>query len=355
VAEDLGERTEQATPKRRRDAREEGNVARSTDLASALMLGGVAIVIWFGFGWMLDHMGLSLERVLSEPGLRSVAASTWSDAVEVCLLGAARALVPLVAAIWIAAVLGNLVQVGWLIAPKAIKPRFSKLNPIEGSKRVFGTRALVKAALDSLKVLLVVVVVAWMVHGMHDQIMFLPMLPMAAALIAVGQLLVKLALAVTLVLLLLGVLDYAWQKYKHEQDLKMSRQQVKDEFKQTDGDPDMKRRRLQFARQIAQQRIAAAVPKADVIVTNPEHISVAIQWDAETMTAPTVIAMGADHLALRIRQLAMKHSIPILERKPLARALHAQVKVGQEIPADMYEAVAEVLAFVYRLEGRVAV
>ena len=134
----------------------------------------------------------------------------------------------------------------------------------------------------------------------------------------------------------------------------MSRQQVKDEFKQTEGDPDIKRRRLQFARQISQQRIASAVPQADVIVTNPEHLSVAIKWDSEAMDAPTVVAMGAEHLALRIRQIAMKHGVPILERKPLARALYKQVKVGQEIPPDMYAAVAEVLAFVYRIEGKAA-
>lgn len=352
MAEDLGERTEAATPKRRRDAREEGNVARSTDLASALMLGGVAIVVWFGFGWMLDHLGLSLEQVLAEPGLRSVAPITWTDSVEVCILGALWALLPLVLAIWVAALLSNVIQVGWLLAPKAVKPKFSKLNPLEGAKRVFGTRALVKAGLDSLKVLLVVLVVAWTVHGMHDQIMYLPMLTVAAALIAVGQLLVQLALSVTLVLLLLGILDYAWQKYKHEQDLKMTRQNVKDELKQNEGDPAVKLQRMRMARQIAQQRINAAVPKADVIVTNPEHISVAIQWDASSMDAPTIVAMGADHLAMRIRQIAMKHSIPILERKPLARALYAQVKVGQEVPPDMYAAVAEVLAFVYRLEGR---
>lgn len=352
MAEDLGERTETATPKRRRDAREEGNVARSSDLSSALMLGGVAIVIWIGFGWMLDHLGLSVEYVLTEPGLRSVAPITWTDSVEVCAIGAVWALAPLAIAIWFAAFLSNFVQVGWLIAPKAIKPRFSKLNPIEGTKRVFGSRALVKAGLDSLKVLLVVIVVAWTVHGMHDQIMYLPMLTVAAALIAVGHLLIQLALSVTVVLLILGVLDYAWQKYKHEQDLKMSRQNVKDELKQNEGDPAMKLHRLRVARQIAQQRINAAVPKADVVVTNPEHISVAIQWDSETMNAPLVVAMGADHLAMRIRQIAMKHSIPILERKPLARALYAQVKVGQEIPPDMYAAIAEVLAFVYRLEGR---
>ena len=168
----------------------------------------------------------------------------------------------------------------------------------------------------------------------------------------IGQLLIKLALLVGLVLLILGIIDYIWQKHRHQQSLKMTKQQVKDEFKQMDGDPQLKHRRLQFARQLAQQRVANAVPKADVIVTNPEHLSVALQWDQSTMNAPVVVAMGADHLAMRIRQIAMQHSIPILERKPLARALYARVQVGDEIPFDLYQAVSEVLSFVYRMDGR---
>ena len=354
MAEDLGERTEQATPKRLRDAREEGNVAKSTDLSSALMLGAAAIALWYFFGPMLDRLGRAMERVLMEPGLRSVGEGTWQDSVEVVALASMVALAPIAVAIWIAAVISNIMQVGWMVTPKAINPKFSKLNPIEGAKRIFGSRALVKAALDSLKVFLVVVVVAWTVHGMHERVLLLPLMNITAALFSVGGLMVELALRVTAVLLLLGVIDFAWQKHRHAKDMMMSRQQIKDEFKQSEGDPEVKQRRLQFARQIAQQRIASAVPKADVIVTNPEHLSVAIQWDADTMHAPVVVAMGADHLALRIRQIAMKHGIPILERKPIARALYKQVSVGQEIPPDMYSAVAEVLAFVYRLEGREA-
>jgi flagellar biosynthetic protein FlhB len=134
----------------------------------------------------------------------------------------------------------------------------------------------------------------------------------------------------------------------------MTKQQVKDELKQTEGDPEVKRRRMKMQQQVAMHRISAAVPKADVIVTNPEHISVALQYDAERMNAPTVVAKGADHLAIRIRQIAMKHGIPIVERKPLARALYKQVQVGQEVPPDLYAAVAEVLAYVYRLSGRMA-
>mgnify|MGYP002011465966 CR=1 FL=1 len=248
--------------------------------------------------------------------------------------------------------LANVLQVGFLLAPKSITPKASKLNPLEGAKRVFGMSAFVKAGLDSLKVALVLCVVILTVNGMHDKVMLLPMLPLPAALLAVGELMMQLALRIALVLLILGLLDYLWQKHRHKEGLKMTKQQVRDEFKQMDGDPQLKQRRMQFARQLAQQRISSAVPKADVIVTNPTHISVALQWDQATMDAPVVVAMGADHLALRIRQIAMQHSVPILERKPLARALYAQVNVGDEIPHDLYQAVSEVLAYVYRLEGR---
>ena len=150
-------------------------------------------------------------------------------------------------------------------------------------------------------------------------------------------------------LLLLGIIDFAYQRWKHAQDLKMTKQQVKDEMKQTEGDPDVKRRRMRMQQQIAMQRIAAAVPRADVVVTNPEHVSVAISYEAERMSAPIVVAKGADFVALRIRQIALANGVPIVERPPLARALYRQVAVGQEIPPDFYNAVAEILAYIYRL------
>jgi flagellar biosynthetic protein FlhB len=179
-------------------------------------------------------------------------------------------------------------------------------------------------------------------------------MPLQVGFALIGQLMVEMALQVVAALLALAVLDYVFQRWKHTKDIRMSKQEVKDEFKQTDGDPMVKRRRQQFARQIAMQRISAAVPRADVIVTNPEHISVAIKYDADTMHAPVVIAMGADLLAMRIRQIATQHSVPIVERKPLARLLHSTTRVGDEVPPDAYAAVAEVLAYVYRLSGHAA-
>jgi flagellar biosynthetic protein FlhB len=163
-----------------------------------------------------------------------------------------------------------------------------------------------------------------------------------------------LALRILAVLLVLALIDFSYQRWKHSEDMKMTKQQVKDEMKQTEGDPEVKRRRMRMQQQIAMQRISSAVPQADVIVTNPEHISIAIQYDADRMHAPKVVAKGADFIAIRIRQIATRHGVPIVERKPLARALYRDVGVGQEIPPDFYSAVAEVLAYVYRLSGRQA-
>jgi flagellar biosynthetic protein FlhB len=161
-----------------------------------------------------------------------------------------------------------------------------------------------------------------------------------------------LALRVLAILLTLGVLDFMYQRWKHNRDLRMTKQQIKEEMKQSEGDPEVKRRRVRMQRQIAMQRISSAVPKADVIVTNPEHISIAIQYDSGSMNAPRVVAKGADYLALRIRHIAMQHGIPIVERKPLARALYKEVAVNQEVPPAFYKAVAEILAYVYRVSGK---
>jgi flagellar biosynthetic protein FlhB len=169
---------------------------------------------------------------------------------------------------------------------------------------------------------------------------------------AACELVYALAIKLAALLIVLAIIDYAFQRWKHEQDLKMSKQEVKEEMKRMEGDPLVKQRRARVARQLAMQRVAAAVPKADVVVTNPTHFAVALQYDTKSMRAPKVVAKGADFMAMRIRQIAAVHGIPIIERKPLARALYAGVEIGQEIPPEHYAAVAEILAYVYRLAGR---
>ena len=355
MADDLGEKTEEATPKRRQEAREEGQVARSQDLGGALLLVVGTLTVAALAMWMLGQAKLAIAAVLDHDAVADPLDpdGAWKTIVYVGS-AAVRIGAPVLLIAWAAAYLAHFGQIGWLFSPKAAQPKASKLNPISGFKRVFGLSGLVKAILDSLKVLIVAVVAVLTVKQHAERIAVMSYLSVMECLATAGSLLLDLALRVLVVLLFLGVIDYAYQRWKHGQDLKMTKQQVKDEMKQTEGDPDVKRRRMRMQQQIAMQRLSAAVPKADVVVTNPEHIAVAIRYEANEMNAPKVVAKGADYLALRIRQLALRHGIPVIERKPLARALYKQVAVGQEIPPDFYAAVAEVLAYVYRLSGKMA-
>jgi flagellar biosynthetic protein FlhB len=351
----MGERTEDATPKRRREAREEGNIARSTDVAGAILLLGGILVLASTMGPFLSSLASLLEKSLVGDHLAS--GIRPEEVMEVLLppvLEATQAAVPVVLAATIIAILSHLWQVGFIVATKALEPKFERLNPISGFGRIFGLQGVIKTCMDILKLVVVGVIAFFTSSALLPQIAVLPEVGLLRGFEEIGSMGLTLALQVGVALLILGIADFVFQYLKHERDLRMTKQQVKEEFKESDGDPEVKRRRMQMARQLASQRLQTAVPQADVIVTNPEHISVAIQYDAATMAAPRIVAIGADHLALRIRQIATKHGIPIVERKPLARALYAKAKVGQEIPADHYKAVAEILAYVYRLKGKTA-
>jgi flagellar biosynthetic protein FlhB len=355
MAEDLGDRTEDATPKRRSEARDEGNVAKSHDLAGALMLLAMTAALWATVMHMLAQ-GKSImgEALLSDSLSRPFDLTQAGELAQQLALAGVRISAPLILIAWVAAALSHGVQIGWVFSPKAAQPSFRKLNPLKGFKRIFGLSGLVKSSLDAVKVSIVIAIAVFTIVEHASEIVVLPYLSMMQALGRVGEMMLNLAMRVLAVLLVLGILDFLYQRWKHLNDLKMTKQQVKDEMKQSEGDPDVKRRRMRIQRQIAMQRISTSVPKADVIVTNPEHISIAIQYDASAMGAPKVVAKGADYIALRIRQIALQHGIPIVERKPLARALYKQVGVNQEIPPTFYKAVAEILAYVYRLSGRAA-
>lgn len=352
MADDLGDRTEEATPKRRIEAREEGNVAKSHDLSGALMLLIITLALWGAVMSMLGQGKSLLEQALSGDMLGNPATADTAGLIRSLGAAALRIGAPIILIAWAAAFLAQFVQIGWVFSPKAVQPAFKKLNPANGFKRIFGLSGAVKSGLDVVKVGVIMLVASLTVIQHDNEIVLLPYLSSMQALAEIGSMMLNLALRVLAVLLTLGVIDYIYQRWKHLSDLKMTKQQVKDEMKQSEGDPDVKRRRIRMQRQIALQRIASAVPKADVVVTNPEHISVAIQYDVDRMSAPRVVAKGADFIAMRIRAIAVQHGIPVVERKPLARALYKQVAVNQEIPPAFYKAVAEILAYVYRLSGR---
>jgi flagellar biosynthetic protein FlhB len=354
MAEDLGERTEDATPKRRQEAREEGNVAKSHDLSGAMALLLGTLIVWaFAMTMFMQGKTLLGQSLSDAIGVTIDRAGAW-EALRSLGIAATRLALPVLALLWVAAFAAQFMQVGWLFVPKSAAPSFRKLNPVSGFKRIFGLSGVFKSGLDAMKVGVIIVIAVMTVMSYGKTIAALPYLSAMQSLSEIGGMMIDLALRVLAILVTLGFMDFMYQRWKHSRDLRMTKQQVKDEMKESEGDPETKRRRSRIARQIAMQRISASVPKADVIVTNPEHIAIAIQYDATSMAAPKVVAKGADHLAMRIRVIAMQHNIPIVERKPLARALYKQVAVNQEIPAEFYKALAEILAYVYRLTGRKA-
>ncbi|RLS99205.1 MAG: flagellar biosynthesis protein FlhB [Planctomycetota bacterium] len=352
MAEDLGEGTEDATPKRRQEARDDGNIARSQDAANAMLLFGSVLVLSSSMKPLLGSLASILAKALGGDNSHMLRAEDLSTVVAPTVIEAAIATAPIALSASAIGVLSHLWQVGFLFSNKPLEPKFERLDPMKGFGRIFGAQGAIKTAMDIFKV----IIVGWIAWNLgvavFPEIVGLPGLGVLAGFEKIGSIGLSLSMQVGAALLVLGLADYGVQRFKHERDLRMTKQQVKDEWKESEGDPKMKQRRMQIARQIAMQRLQTAVPKADVIVTNPEHISVAIEYDPQSMQAPRIVAMGADHVAFRIRQIAMKSGIPIVERKPLARALYAGAKVGQEIPADHYKAVAEILAYVYRLKGK---
>ena len=353
MAEDDSEKTEAATPRRKQEAREEGQVARSADLTAALsLLAAVVLLHHFGLQ-MLTSMRLTVETMLvagmaDNPTRPDDITSSFAYLLNLAVTGSA----PLILSITAVALVASVGQVGFVLTSKPLSPNLSRVNPISGFARLFDLRAGMRLMMSLAKLGVLAAIAVWMVIDDLPQILLLAQLETAQLFVAACSLVYALALKLAVFLLVLAVLDYGYQRWQHEKDLRMSKQDIKEEMKRMDGDPLVKQRRARVARQLAMQRVNQAVPKADVIVTNPTHFAIALKYDGATMKAPKVLAKGADFMAMRIRQLAMIHGIPLVERKELARALYAEVEPGQEVPPQFYSAVAEILAYVYRLSGR---
>lgn len=353
MPEDLGERTEAPTARRLSEARDDGKVARSQDLGSAVVLIAAAVVTVLLGGRILEGLGSFVRHGLDEGVEASLTAGAPAMLDETARVAAVAA--PALLILAVAAYLAQFAQVGWLFTLKPLEPKLERFDLVKGLGRLLGRRSWVKGGMNVLKLAFLATVAIAVASSETARILGLPALGIGGATVVVGEIVLKLAVWALLALLLIGALDYAYQRWQHQQDLKMTRQQVKDERRSTEGDPDVKARRMRIAREMAMQRLQADVPRADVVVTNPTHYAVALRYEEEGMRAPVVVAKGADYLAMKIRYIANAEGVPVVERPPLARALYSSVKVGQEIPQELYEAVAEVLAYVYRLEGRVAV
>jgi flagellar biosynthetic protein FlhB len=355
MAEEMGEKTEMPTGRRLSEAAERGQTGKSMDLASAATLCGACILLYYSAESIFDYGAGLVRHHLSPEALGStMQAPEVLREIASSLIGGAKVVVPLMFIMAIVAYLGQVWQVGFMISSKALEPNLSRLNIIAGLGKLVSMKAAVKGAIDVAKLIIIATVATMVVRSETDAIVSLAQLDFAAGLMESIRIATRVAFWVLLVLLILGVIDRVYQQWQLHQDLKMTKQEVKDEMRSQEGDMEVKGRRLKFMRGLMMQRLQSDVPKADVIVTNPTHFSVAVAYDGKSMKAPKVVAKGADYVALKIRYLAAAHGVPIVERPPLARALYANVEVGQEVNPEHYEAIAEVLAYVYRLEGRAA-
>ena len=354
MAEQEGqEKTEVPTEKKRRESREEGQVAFSKELSSAALLAGIVLTLVATSPIILDAMRQLMSQIFrdlaqsEELSIDSI--FTLSGEILSIIL---PAFAPFVAVIIFVGIFASVLQVGVMITFKAISPKFNKISPLTGLKRLFSSQSLADF-LKSMAKLIIVGFVGYLTY--IDKITELNGLSVStpeSILIYNFTVVAEVAGKIVLALVAIAIFDYFYQRWHHEQQLMMTKQEVKDETKQTEGDPQLKARIRQIQREMSNARMMQEVPKADAVIVNPTHFSIAILYDRDVMTAPEVIAKGADHLALRMRTVARENNVPILERPELARDLYANVEIGDDIPERFYKAIAEILAFVYRLRKR---
>ncbi len=348
------EATEKATPKRKREARERGQVPRSQDIGGSAIFLAIVIALHVGFLAAVDSGAQAFMVALTHAGSRE---DLTMRSVGGLFVRSIMPYTPLLAMAFLSAVVlavvANVLQFGFLFSPALVAPKFGKLNPLAGFQRIFfSPQTLVQLAKQLLK-LTIVVLICW--FGVKDNLTMLYALAHAAPhdiIVAIEGIVYGIGIKVGLLLLVVGIADYVWERRRLEQSLKMTKTEVKDENRQSEGNPEAKNALRQRQRSMARKRMMAAVPKATVVVTNPTHYAVALKWDELTMDAPVLVAKGADLIAKHIRQLAEEHDVPILENPPLARTLYAKVELDAAVPPDMYAAVAQVIAFVYKLKGR---
>lgn len=345
-----GERTEKATGKRRQEARDKGTVPKSAEVSSA-------VVLIAGMTLLVGTSGLMARKLAENTGYLLGQAHILGPinvyAAQELLSGSfwptAAALAPLVLGVLVASVWGNIAQFGFQFRPQAMGLQFERLDPVSGMKKFFKATAAFDLAKNLIKITLVGFLAWKTIDGLMDTIVGSSLLGLPAIVATGKAAFIKLIAKLLAFCVVLALIDWVWQKWRYEENLKMSKYEVKQEAKDYEGDPQIKARIRGMQYEAFRKRMIAAVPTADVVVTNPTHFAVALKYEPGS-PAPKVVAKGADHLAGIIRRLARENRVPVIENKPLARALHAQVEVGQYVPESLFQAVAEVLAYVYRLK-----
>ncbi|WP_027338707.1 flagellar biosynthesis protein FlhB [Halonatronum saccharophilum] len=345
-----GEKTEKATPKKKKEAREEGQVASSKELNSAFTLLTVFLIMYFLMSYILKEMIDFTTKVLVHYFDMQLSIRNFHNLIIEIGFFSLRLLLPVMIGVAFVGVMVSLLQVGVLFTPKVIQPKLSKINPISGFKRLFSKRTLVEFLKSMIKITVVGYTAYLVIMGYVDDIILLLNTGLSNALNIIGNISFSLAMRVSMVFIVVGIADFIYQKWQHEEDLKMTKQEVKEERKQVEGSPEIKSKRRQKQQEMAMSRMMQDVPDATVVITNPTHIAIAVKFNMDEMDVPLVVAKGQDEVAQRIKEIAKENDVEVVEEKPLARALYKIVDVGDEIPMEFYQAIAEILAYIYQTD-----
>ncbi|XQY93526.1 flagellar biosynthesis protein FlhB [Metabacillus sp. HB246100] len=343
-----GEKTEKATPRKKQDARKKGQVAKSADVNTAISLLTIFLSFLFIGAFMRDRILLLMKGTFQDFLLINLSDQNVNDLFLTMAYQAGIIMAPIMGVALVAGVMSNYLQIGFLFSTEAIQMKLNKLDPIQGFKRIYSIRAIVELFKSLLKISFVGFVTFAVLWLDLDNVLRLSHLTVEQSLLFISSLTVKMGLFASLALLLLSLLDYMYQRYDYEKNLKMSKQDIKDEYKKSEGDPLIKSKIKQRQREMAMRRMMQDVPTADVIITNPTHYAIALKYEESKMDAPFVVAMGVDLVAQKIKEIAKENEVMMVENRPLARALYPQVEIGQAIPEEFFQAVAEIIAYVYQ-------
>ncbi len=353
-----GEKTEEPTAKKLSDARNDGKVAKSKELdnAAGLLLLFILLQITMSNlgGGMLGLFETFYNRIpeFLDDSSNGVSAVFASKLVRQALMDAFDMVMPFFAAGCFVMFVVNVLQVKWKITTKPLRPDFKKFNPISGFKRFFSKDSLVELLKAFVKIILIVWIAYSAIVDDSKNLLLLYDMSLVQAIMYIGSVIINAGMKISMAYFIIGIADYIYQKWKFKDDMKMTKQEVKDEYKNAEGDPQVKGKQKAKMREASQRRMMQDVPRADVVITNPTHYAVALKYDAQEAEAPIVLAKGTDYLALQIKEKAKEAKVEIVENKPLARMLYANVEIGEEIPPELYQTVAEILAAVYRLKNK---
>ncbi len=354
-----GEKTEEPTSKKLDDARKEGQVAKSKEIANAFGILALFLILKFYVGTIGRSFIESFHMVYGQlPDMvrmydGNIPVLSLQVLIRSMMLRLLIIIAPILLIGLLVAVLCDIFQVKWKPTTKPLKPKFSKVNPVKGFGRIFSPNSLMELLKSVMKILVIGYVAYSYLRDRAGEIFILYDIALNRAIGLIGEIAIDLGIRIAVVYMTIAFLDFAYQKWKFKQDMKMTKQEVKDEYKNQEGDPQIKGKQKQRMREASMRRMMQQLPQADVVITNPTHYAVAVKYDPEKYDAPYVLAKGEDYLAQRIKDVAKENDIEIVENKPLARMLYANVEVGGLIPPELYQSVAEVLAFVYHLKGKV--